>query len=432
MNKRLLLISDSVGTATPARGILNYSAGMLACCKRLGVETTLVAETTVHDLRPTGAAEIARSLVEGRAEGSIRYQPRWKHLYVKYLKAPLSQSEPGQNDTLPIRAIVANDASVVAQRRKIAPHLAWLDAFMPVADLYSDSTLRASYGLPPQTIDARGFDMVVMDAFHYAWPVVDTGTRIALVIHDLILLDTLQGRYKRVLERKFKVSLERASELIFVSATTMDEFCQRFPEHAKRLPQFIFPPVIRPELFDAAQSQHPRPAAARPAFVSILSDEPRKNIALLVEAFGRMTDRADLVVIGNIQADKYLVGDAPTNVRFVGQVTDDEKAAHLRSASALVFPSLSEGFGIPIVEGALFGLPVICSDLPVFHEVTAGLATHFDPRSPADLVRRLDEFMSGSQDFQHKAKALHHHCVETYGVDASTIRLAKIFALKPA
>lgn len=429
MIKRLLLVSDNVGTPAPARGILNYSAGLLACCKRLGIETTLLVETT--DASPTSPTAIARFLVEGRIEEHVRYRPRWKHVYAKYIKSRLERVRHGTVGAPSRRRIVFGEAETLAPVRAAAPHLAWVDAFMPIAGFYSGGTLRAAYGLRPPVVDARGFHFVLMDAFHYAQPIVDNGAQVILVIHDLILLDELKGRYRLILDHKFQVSLEQAKALIFVSGATRDEFCRRFPDHARRLPSSVLSPVIRPDLLEAAKEHVAGPQAKRPKFVSVLSDEPRKNIALLVETFAQMPN-ADLVVVGNIAADKYLGQSAPPNIRFVGHVTEGRKAEILGSASALVFPSLSEGFGIPIVEGALFGLPVICSDLAVFHEITSGFATYFDPKSASDLKRQLDQIIANPASFRPKARALKDHCLASYGMDAATTRLAQAFALAPA
>jgi glycosyltransferase involved in cell wall biosynthesis len=426
MSKRLLLISESVGTPTPARGILNYSAGLLACCKRLGVETTLLVET--QQAAPSSPDEIIRFLVEGTVDGAIRHRPHWKHLYVKYVQSRRQRDRSAVFSRLPVRKLVPAATPGPTEIDKAAPHLAWIDAFMPVAGFYSDSTLRASYDLPPPTVDARGFDIVLMDAFHYVQPVTDQGAQVVLVIHDLIPLDELSGRYRFTFDQKFRTALDQATELMFVSAATRDEFNSRFPDHAARLPASLFPPVIRPDLQSAAQTASATPKPERPRFVSILSNEPRKNIALLVEAFAGMADRAELVIIGNVPASNF--PRAGSNVRFVGQITDDHKAELLRSASALVFPSLSEGFGIPIVEGALFGLPVICSDLPVFREIAGDLAIFFDPRSVADLVRRLDEVASSPAHVGQQTAALRDRCVARYGVEAATARLTKLLALR--
>ncbi len=66
--------------------------------------------------------------------------------------------------------------------------------------------------------------------------------------------------------------------------------------------------------------------------------------------------------------DRYDPGP-DANVHFPGYVSDAEKFAYFRGARGVVFASLSEGFGIPIVEGAVMGLPVLCSDIEVFREV---------------------------------------------------------------
>jgi len=423
---RLLLISESVGTPTPARGILTYSAGLLACCKRLGVETTLLVET--QEAATSSQEDIVRFLVEGTVDGAIRHTPHWKHLYAKYLQSPRERGARTAPVRPPARKLIPVHATASPETKRAAPHLAWIDAFMPVARFYSDSTLRASYDLLPPIVDARGFDIVLMDAFHHVQPVTDEGARVVLVIHDLIPLDELSGRYRFTFEQKFGTALGQATELIFVSAATRDEFGSRFPDHAARLPASVFSPVIRPDLQAAAQTASITPKPERPRFVSILSNEARKNIALLVEAFALIGDRAELVIIGNVPASGFPT--AGSNVRFVGQITEDRKTELLRSASALVFPSLSEGFGIPIVEGAVFGLPVICSDLPVFREIAGDLAIFFDPRSVSDLVRRLEEVASNPARFEQQTAALRDRCIASYGADAATARLAKLLAFK--
>jgi glycosyltransferase involved in cell wall biosynthesis len=63
--------------------------------------------------------------------------------------------------------------------------------------------------------------------------------------------------------------------------------------------------------------------------------------------------------------------------------SDQELANHLASARALLFPSLAEGYGLPLVEAFARGVPVIVSDLPVFREIAGDMPTYLDPADEA-------------------------------------------------
>jgi glycosyltransferase involved in cell wall biosynthesis len=68
---------------------------------------------------------------------------------------------------------------------------------------------------------------------------------------------------------------------------------------------------------------------------------------------------------------------------------------HLSSARALLFPSVVEGFGLPLVEALRMGIPVIASDVPVFREIGGDIPTYLDPRDEAGWESAIAEY---SQD----------------------------------
>ncbi len=76
-------------------------------------------------------------------------------------------------------------------------------------------------------------------------------------------------------------------------------------------------------------------------------------------------------------------------IQFTGAITDEDLVHAYTYAHALVFPSLSEGFGLPALEALSLGCPVICSDIPIFHEILGSCATYFDPHSVDSLVSVL-------------------------------------------
>ena len=129
----------------------------------------------------------------------------------------------------------------------------------------------------------------------------------------------------------------------------------------------------------------------KPYVVVVATVEPRKNLHALIEAYclGNFREDFDLVVVGR----RGWGPNTPpvAGCHFTGDVTDTELMALYQGARALVSPSLYEGFGLPLVEAMLAGLPVFCSDLPVYREVTGGRARYFDPSLTDALIDALRE-----------------------------------------
>jgi glycosyltransferase involved in cell wall biosynthesis len=130
-------------------------------------------------------------------------------------------------------------------------------------------------------------------------------------------------------------------------------------------------------------------------FVTLGLSTANKNIPLAIEAF-RMLGRSDtrLVVIGKGSSRVFGSQDLKSNpgVIFTGRLTDEEVTGLLRSATALLFPSRYEGFGIPSLEAMLQGCPVIASTSPGIMEVCGDAALHFHPDKAEmlqDLMRRV-------------------------------------------
>ena len=121
---------------------------------------------------------------------------------------------------------------------------------------------------------------------------------------------------------------------------------------------------------------------------------PNKNLVPVVTALAAAGIRVVVVGAGgasNVYAQQAGL-DIP-GVELAGRVSDDELAALLRGATALVFPSLYEGFGLPIVEAQALGCPVIASDRASIPEVAGDGALYFDALEPAQavaLVQSLD------------------------------------------
>jgi glycosyltransferase involved in cell wall biosynthesis len=132
-------------------------------------------------------------------------------------------------------------------------------------------------------------------------------------------------------------------------------------------------------------------APERATFVMLGTIEARKNHLLLLQIWARLvhaygTSAPRLLVIGQRGWECEQVLDLLDRsetlqeaVVEVGSCSDAELDAHLRGARALLFPTLVEGYGLPLIEALASGTPVIASDLPVFREIGQGVPDFLDP-----------------------------------------------------
>ena len=134
----------------------------------------------------------------------------------------------------------------------------------------------------------------------------------------------------------------------------------------------------------------------------------------MARAFAQyLRGRANIVILGEIDVRRYDLDDA-ANVYFAGYVSDARKVDFFRAARGIVFASLSEGFGIPIVEGAVMDLPVLCSDIEVFREVAGDDALYFDPRQPASLAHAVETALADPEATKARAAALRRSVLDRF------------------
>jgi glycosyltransferase involved in cell wall biosynthesis len=126
--------------------------------------------------------------------------------------------------------------------------------------------------------------------------------------------------------------------------------------------------------------------SSRPYFVFIGTMEPRKNLSRLIEAFNHPSlEKYILVIAGVKRSDLSLANQE--NVIFIEKyISNGEKNSLIKNAIALCFPSLYEGFGLPILEANLSSVPTLLSDIPIMHEVGSDTGVYVDPLS-VDSIR---------------------------------------------
>ena len=141
----------------------------------------------------------------------------------------------------------------------------------------------------------------------------------------------------------------------------------------------------------------------RPYVLWVGTREPRKNLTALLEAFQAVVRTHDLphslAIVGPkgwLHTDEAEQGHAEAlgdRVRFLGPVRADRLVALYRGADLLAFPSLHEGFGLPVVEAMAQETAVVCSDIPVLREVGGDAARYVSPTDPEAWGETLIELL---------------------------------------
>lgn len=214
------------------------------------------------------------------------------------------------------------------------------------------------------------------------------------LVHDLIPITHPEfcraGEAERHRER-MRTMLTTAAGIIGNSQATLDELS--FFANAARLPK---PPMLASWLgVDPLPPPEARRPSERPTFVVLGTIEGRKNHLMLLRIWSRLVQRLGndaprLLIIGQRgwEADEVFAtldrnAQHGGHVRELNDCSDQDLAHHLASARALLFPSLAEGFGLPLVEALSFGVPVIASELPAFREIAGNGPDYLDPRDEA-------------------------------------------------
>ncbi len=224
--------------------------------------------------------------------------------------------------------------------------------------------------------------------------------RRVVTIHDLhykLVPDAhfgLRGLGMRVL---VPLAARSAHRIIAISQTTADDLHEHLSVPRSKIavvPQGVTLPTVEPS--PEAELRRSLDLGDRPVLLTVSAKRPHKNLIRLIEALAELpTPRPILVMPGyptpheadlRTRAAELGVTD---DVRFPAWVSTADLEGLYALATAFVFPSLYEGFGLPILEAMVRGVPVACSNRGAVAEVAGDAALLFDPESVAEMKDAL-------------------------------------------
>ena len=239
---------------------------------------------------------------------------------------------------------------------------------------------------------------IIHESYYNFFRAGPKSTKIVITIHDMIAekFHSFLPFYdfSRYLK---KLSIFRADHIICVSESTKKDLLNVYDLDEKRISVVyhgVSTPKFRDSSFNINKSHFP--------FLLYVGQRWRhKNFDFLIKSFSQssyLKNNFSLIIFGGpkFSSNELSIFERFSILNKVTHINGDDIALDFlyRNASALVFPSLAEGFGLPIVEAMARGCPVIASNISSSNEIGSDGAIYFDPNSIEDFIFKAESLLS--------------------------------------
>ncbi len=355
---------------------------------------------------------VSRFLKRGSAASAIR----------KQLFPAAAELQPGPRIFIDATDLAASGKATGIQRvvKEICVNAAALGLGLPV--VVKEGRLEAAYGEGGETIECREGDiLLLLDA---GWNRLDDytqllgdfrarGGKIVACLYDLfpLLYPTL---YTHTLIANFEAWTHRVlldcDAIVAISKSVADRFAtyvkglERKPRDGMKLGWWRLGADFKQEGNKAPAASIEALARRAPFFLSVGTVATRTGYPVALEAFARLWADgfdANYVIVGRPGWNAAAFEDRLRGHREKGRklfwldnASDADLAFLYREARAVVLPTMAEGFGLPLVEAAHFGAPVIASDIAVFREIGGDAPYYFDLLDAESLIERIRQTLA--------------------------------------
>jgi glycosyltransferase involved in cell wall biosynthesis len=249
--------------------------------------------------------------------------------------------------------------------------------------------------LPVETITGA------IDLYHAPdFTLPPTRAKSILTVHDLSFErdpDSAAPGLRTYLKTVVPRSVHRATHVIAVSQATKQDLIELYsvPENKISLLYEGVDTIFRPTPSPAIREKYG--IGSNPYIFSVSTIQPRKNYKRLIQALAALPPDYNLVIAGGkgwLYDDIFAEAEKPAvrgRVKFIGFVPDDDLSALYTEAAAFAYPSLYEGFGLPLLEAMACGTPTLTSNVSCLPEVAGGASILVDPLSVDAIAAGLQQ-----------------------------------------
>jgi glycosyltransferase involved in cell wall biosynthesis len=282
-----------------------------------------------------------------------------------------------------------------------------------------------------------------LDLFHqpdFFLPPVRTGTRTIVTVHDLSFErqppDTIMPGMEAHLKKWVPRSVQQADHVIAVSKATRQDLIELYqtpPEKITVLYHGVTPefqPITNPAQLAAVRQKYG--LGNNPFILSVSTIQPRKNYQRLIRALAQIDSSYALVIAGGKGWGYEAVFEEVSRlglekrVHFPGFIADADLPALYSTASVFVYPSLYEGFGLPILEAMACGTPVVASNQSSLPEVVGEAGLLVDPYNVDAIAAAMSQLLH-NPNLQQQLSSAGQQQAKNFTWDGMACELLKLY-----
>lgn len=262
-----------------------------------------------------------------------------------------------------------------------------------------------------------------------------------VTIHDLIFKhypNTYPAFDRKIYDLKFKTSCKNANRIVAISESTKNDIVKFYginPEKIDVVYQSCNPIYYNLQPQQEVEKTIKEYNLPETYLLFVGSVEERKNLKVIIEAYQYLPEnlKLPLVIVGKPREKNEVVELIKSNrlehlVIWKSNLKDNlHLQAFYQKAEILIYPSLFEGFGLPVVEGLLSKTPVITSNVSSLPEAGGSSSFYINPTNPKEMAFAIEKVLSDSDLRQKMTEKGYQYAIENFSADVVTKKMMEVY-----